>query len=77
MLQPQGGPCQLRARSIGHRPVLTGNHGARSGPAQVNGRPGEGTKMRLSFQTGYAGSIPVARSTHEGPGQPALGDLGL
>jgi hypothetical protein len=39
--------CQFRARSIGHRLELPGNSGDRSGPTQVNERPGEGAEMRL------------------------------
>ncbi|MDB4872570.1 MAG: hypothetical protein JWL97_3574 [Gemmatimonadales bacterium] len=51
--------------------MRTARHRRRAGPEQV-------TRSRPAvFQTGYAGSIPVARSDNEGPGQPGVEDLGL
>jgi hypothetical protein len=73
---PEPVACPLRARHTGDQGGLTGIGGQPYHPAEL-GR-GRSTRSRAEiFQTGYAGSIPVARSHHKGPGHPPCGNLGL
>ncbi|MEU6276574.1 hypothetical protein ABZ871_29805 [Streptomyces populi] len=56
-------PCPLRARSGGDQQGATGNIGEPRENPHVSVSPGQPGSAYAIFQTSYAGSIPVARST--------------